>query len=411
MQPQKMKYMRIRSILVIGLMLMGITMFGQHYNNGSYENDYNVITTAVPFVSIAPDARGGSMGDCGVSSTADAYSMHYNPAKYVFLKDKYQIGVGYSPWLHNLVSDMNLAYLAFGCKITDRDAIGATLRYFNCGNITFVDENNQNQQEYKPNEFAIDVAYSRLLTEYLSASVAGRFIYSNLTQGYSEGSTAGWSVAADVALYYKRPLEFRTFDADIAWGLNISNIGSKVSYSNTSVKKDFIPTTLRFGPSMNFHIDDYNSIAVNVDITKLLVPTPPIYARDTLGRFIVDENGEYVIEKGRNPNVSTVMGMIQSFYDAPGGFKEEMCEFNIGVGVEYWYNNIFSVRTGYFNEPRTKGNRKYVTFGAGVHYKVFALDVSYLLPVSGKVGTNPLENTLRFNLTFNFGGESKTQLN
>lgn len=404
--------MRVRNFLVLGLMLLGMTttVFAQHYHNGSYENDYNVITTAVPFVSIAPDARGGSMGDCGVASSADAYSMHYNPAKYVFMKDRYQIGLGYSPWLHNLVSDMNLAYLAFGCKITDRDAIGATLRYFNCGNITFVDENNQNPQDYKPNEFAIDVAYSRLLTEYLSASVAGRFIYSNLTQGYSEGSTAGWSVAADVALYYQRPLEFRTFDADIAWGINISNIGSKVSYSNSSVKKDFIPTMLRFGPSMNFHIDDYNSIAVNVDITKLLVPTPPIYARDSLGRFIVDENGDYVIEKGRNPNVSTVMGMIQSIYDAPGGFKEEMCEFNIGVGVEYWYNNIFSVRTGYFNEPRTKGNRKYVTFGAGVHYKVFALDVSYLLPVSGKVGTNPLENTLRFNLTFNFGGETKTQL-
>ena len=399
-----MKYMRIRNLLVIGLSLFATALFGQHYYKEEYTTDYNVITTAVPFVSIAPDARGGSMGDCGVASTADAYSMHYNPAKYVFLKDKFQVGLGYSPWLNNLVGDMNLAYLAFGYKINERNAIGATLRYFNCGEITFVDENNQNEQQYRPNEFAIDVAYSRLLTEYLSAAVSGRFIYSNLTQGYSEGSTAGWSVAADVALYYQRPLEFRTFDADIAWGVNISNIGSKVSYSNTSVKKDFIPTMLRFGPSMNFHIDDYNSIAVNVDITKLLVPTPPIYARDST-------SGDYVIEKGYDPHVSTVMGMIRSFYDAPGGFTEEMSEFNIGLGVEYWYNNIFSVRTGYFNEPKNKGNRKYVTFGAGVHYKVFALDVSYLLPVSGKVGTNPLENTLRFNLTFNFGGESKTQLN
>ena len=390
--------------MVIGLSLFATALFGQHYYKEEYTTDYNVITTAVPFVSIAPDARGGSMGDCGVASTADAYSMHYNPAKYVFLKDKFQVGLGYSPWLNNLVGDMNLAYLAFGYKINERNAIGATLRYFNCGEITFVDENNQNEQQYRPNEFAIDVAYSRLLTEYLSAAVSGRFIYSNLTQGYSEGSTAGWSVAADVALYYQRPLEFRTFDADIAWGVNISNIGSKVSYSNTSVKKDFIPTMLRFGPSMNFHIDDYNSIAVNVDITKLLVPTPPIYARDST-------SGDYVIEKGYDPHVSTVMGMIRSFYDAPGGFTEEMSEFNIGLGVEYWYNNIFSVRTGYFNEPKNKGNRKYVTFGAGVHYKVFALDVSYLLPVSGKVGTNPLENTLRFNLTFNFGGESKTQLN
>lgn len=401
-------------------MLLGTTAFAQHHYD-DYGTNYNVITTAVPFVGIVPDARGGGMGDCGVASAPDAYSMHYNPAKYVFMKDKYQIGMGYSPWLHNLVQDMNLAYLAFGCKITDRDAIGATLRYFNCGEITFVDENNQNAQNYKPNEFAIDVAYSRLLTEYLSASVAGRFIYSNLTQGYSEGSTAGWSVAADVALYYQRPLEFRTFDADISWGINISNIGSKVSYSNTSVKKDFIPTTLRFGPSMNFHIDDYNSIAVNVDVTKLLVPTPPAYGYN-------DSTGVYEIVRGYDPQVSTVMGMIRSFYDAPGWdmydgdgnlykhvspFAEEMCEFNIGIGVEYWYNNLFSVRTGYFNEPRMKGDRKYVTFGASVHYKVFALDVSYLVPVSrhGRVGTNPLENTLRFNLTFNFGGASKTQLN
>lgn len=404
--------MRIRSFLVVGLMLLGTALFGQgHYNDGSYESGYNVITTAVPFVSIAPDARGGSMGDCGVASAPDAYSMHYNPAKYVFMKDRFSVGLGYSPWLHNLVSDMNLAYLAFGGKITERDAIGATLRYFNCGEIKFVNENNESLGDYRPNEFAIDVAYSRLLTEYLSASVAGRFIYSNLTQGITEGSTAGWSVAADVALYYQRPLEFKNFDADIAWGVNISNIGSKVSYSNTSVKKDFIPTTLRFGPSMNFHIDDYNSLAVNVDITKLLVPTPPIYARDSVsGNVIIDENGEYVIEKGRNPNVSTVMGMIQSFYDAPGGFKEEMCEFNIGVGLEYWYNNMFSVRTGYFNEPKTKGNRKYITFGAAFRYNVFAIDVSYLLPVGDKkVGTNPLENTLRFNLTFNFGGKTETK--
>ncbi len=401
--------MRIRSILIVGMLLLETTLLGQGHYHDKYGTDYNVITTAVPFVSIAPDARGGSMGDCGVVSAADAYSMHYNPAKYVFMKDKFEIGLGYSPWLHNLVNDMNLAYLAFGTKITERDAIGATLRYFNCGEMTFVDENNENPQKYKPNEFAIDVAYSRLLTEYLSAAVAGRFIYSNLTQGYSEGSTAGWSVAADVALYYQRPLELKHIDADIAWGINISNIGSKVSYNNSSVKKDFIPTMLRFGPSMNFHIDDYNSIAVNVDITKLLVPTPPIYARDSLGGFIVEDNGDYVIEKGKNPNVSTVMGMIQSFYDAPGGFKEEMSEFNIGVGVEYWYNNIFSVRTGYFNEPRTKGNRKYVTFGAAFHYNVFAIDVSYLLPVSGKVGTNPLENTLRFNLTFNFGGKTETK--
>lgn len=344
------------------------------------------------------------MGDCGVSSEADVYSMHYNPAKYTFLKQKMSIGLGYSPWLRNLVPDMNLAYLAFAIKLDTESALAATLRYFSCGEITFSDDQGTSLGVYKPNEWAVDVTYSRMLTEYLSGAVAGRFIYSNLTQGVTDGSSVGWSVAADVAVYYKRPVEwFRDMDADFSWGVSINNIGSKVSYDNTSIDKDFIPTTLRFGPSLKMELDEYNSLAFMVDVTKLLVPTPPTYYPGTDS-----------IAYGMSDNVSVPVGIIQSFYDAPGysfndqgevvgkgAFYEELCEYNIGVGVEYWYNNIFAVRGGYFNETALKGNRKYVTLGAALKYNVFGLDVSYLIPVNSTPGTNPLENTLRFNLTLN----------
>ena len=364
----------------------------------------NVITTAVPFISISPDARGGSMGDCGVASEADVYSMHYNPAKYTYLNQKMSIGLGYSPWLRNLVDDMNLAYLAFATKLNSESALAATLRYFSCGEITFVDQNNQNPMVYKPNEWAVDVTYSRMLTDYLSGAVAGRFILSNLTGNYDAESSFGWSVAADVAVYYKRPVEwFSDMDADFAWGVCINNIGSKVSYRNTTLDKDFIPTTLRFGPSLKLQLDEYNSLAFMFDVTKLLVPTPPTYGV-----------GVDTIAYGMTDNVSPIIGIIQSFYDAPGysfndqgervgsgPFYEELCEYNIGVGAEYWYNNVFAVRAGYFNETALKGNRKYVTLGAALKYNVFGLDVSYLVPVNGgMVGTNPLESTLRFNLTY-----------
>lgn len=395
--------MKVKAFILMAVMVVvGARSYAQNQHEilGQSLNP-NVITTAVPFVSISPDARGGSMGDCGVASEADVYSMHYNPAKYTFMDQKMSIGLGYSPWLRNLVPDMNLAYLAFATKLNKESALGATLRYFNCGNITFVDGNGQNPMDYKPNEWALDVTYSRMLTEYLSGAVAGRFILSNLTGNYDAESGAGWSVAADVAVYYKRPVEwFSDMDADFSWGVCINNIGSKVSYKFTSLDKDFIPTTLRFGPSLKVELDEYNSLAFMVDVTKLLVPTPPVYRNDTL-------------IYGMSDNVSVPVGIIQSFYDAPGysfddqgevvgkgSFYEELCEYNIGVGAEYWYNNVFAVRAGYFNETALKGNRKYITLGAALKYNVFGLDVSYLVPVNGTVGTNPLENTLRFNLTY-----------
>ena len=413
--------MKVKKFLVAALMMVAATSFGQ--NNNVIGQDYsvspNVITTALPFVSIAPDARGGSMGDCGVATNPDVYSMHYNPAKYVYMKDKFSAGLGFSPWLINLVPDMHLAYLAAAYKINERSAVAGTLRYFDCGEINFRDSYNQDQGTYSPNEWAIDATYSRMLGDYLSGAVAGRFIYSNLNaQNGSDYGRPGISVAADVAVYYKRPVEwFSNMDADFAWGAAITNIGSKISYNGSSDRRDFIPTMLRAGAGLDLELDEYNSLAFTAELTKLMVPTPPVIERDDSGQPILNDDGTYKIKYGMDNNVSTVAGMIQSFYDAPGcGYDsytgelvqygkayEELCEINVGVGVEYWYNNVFAVRAGYFNETALKGNRKYVTLGAALQYNVFGLDVSYLVPVNTVAGSNPLENTVRFNLTYNMG--------
>ena len=366
--------------------------------------DYNVISTAVPFMLIAPDARSSAMGDVGVSTSPDVYSMHWNPAKYAFIQDDFSVGLAYSPWLRKLVPDMNIAYLGLSKRVSPKSTVAATLRYFSLGEIIFTDENNSNLGTYSPNEWAIDVAYSRKLGKYISGAVAGRFIYSNLTQGVADYSKAAISVAADIAVYYTRPVYwFNTIDADFSWGVSINNIGSKMNYNEANLDKDFIPTNLRFGPTLKLDIDDYNSLAFSIDINKMLVPTPPVYLRDSITGAVVFKDGEPVIAAGKDDNVGPVQGMIQSFYDAPGGFSEELKEFTLGVGAEYWYNNIFTVRTGFFHEAKMKGNRRYLTFGAGLHYNVFNIDVSYLVSVNNTAtsGTNPLESTLRFSLTFN----------
>jgi hypothetical protein len=258
-----------------------------------------------------------------------------------------------------------------------------------------------------------------MLGDYLAGAVAGRVIYSNLLQSQSDYARPGVSVAADVAVYYKRPVEwFSNMDADFSWGAAITNIGSKITYNTSSNRREFIPTTLRLGTCLNLELDEYNSLAFTVDFSKLMVPTPPVIARDSVGNPLYNDDGTYQIAYGMDNNVSVVQGMIQSFYDAPGygynskhelvnygSFYEELCEINIGAGVEYWYNNTFAVRGGYFNETALKGNRKYFTLGAALKYNVFGLDVSYLIPVNTVAGSNPLENTLRFNLTYSMGGK------
>jgi hypothetical protein len=354
----------------------------------------NTITTAVPFLIISPDARAGGMGDAGVASSPDANAIHWNPSKLAFVEKKLGFSVSYTPWLRNLVPDINLAYVSFYNKLKNEQTIGASLRYFSLGNIVFTDGTGAEIGQFNPNEFAIDVAYARQLSENFSGGIALRFVHSNLTGGFqveNNATKAGNSVAADISGFYRKEMEVGNKDALFAVGLNISNIGSKISYTETGIK-DFIPINLRIGPALTLKLNEYNDLTFLVDFNKLLVPTPPVYSDSLV-------NGEQLILFGKNPDVSVAEGIFNSFSDAPDGFKEETREVNIAAGIEYWYDKQFAFRAGYFYEHETKGNRKYFTLGAGLKYNVFGLDFAYLIPTDQR---NPLENTLRFTLVFDF---------
>lgn len=368
----------------------------------------NTITTAVPFLMIAPDSRSGALGDAGVALSADANCMHWNPAKMAFNENDLDISLSYAPWLRALVDDMNLAYLTGIDKLNKRQAIGYALRYFSLGNITFTDEVGTTIRDFQPAELSIDVGFSQKFSEKFSGGVAGRFIHSNLTGGISvlgAESKPGISVAADVGLFYtNKYANWFGGKGTFNWGMNISNIGAKMSYTETA-QRDFIPTNLRLGSYYKFQVDDYNSVAFTFDLNKLLVPTQPVYNQD-------DAN---TIASGYDPNVGVATGMIQSFYDAPGVvsfndddtysiedgsiFREELREINIGGGLEYEFLDVFAFRTGYFFEHYSKGNRQFVTLGAGIKYTVFAIDLSYLISTTQQ---NPLANTLRFTLRMQF---------
>jgi len=357
--------------------------------------ELNTITTAVPFLIIGPDSRSGGMGDVGVASTPDANSMHWNPAKYAFVEDDMGFAINYVPWLRSLVPDISLSYLSGYLKRNDKETIGISLRYFSLGDITFTDINSNVIGQYKPNELAISTAYARKLSDHYSLAIAVRYIHSDLTGGQTLtgglGTHAGQSIAADVSSYFQKEVRIAKKDFDWAMGINISNLGNKISYTETAVR-DFIPINMRFGTSIGTNFDDYNSMSIEFDVNKLLVPTPPSY----------NDDGE--INGGMDPDVSVVNGVFQSFWDAPGGTKEEFRELNYSIGLEYWYAKQFSVRAGYFYEHPTKGDRQYFTMGAGVKYNVFALDFSYLIDASSSInGSNPLANTLRFTLVFDFG--------
>lgn len=353
------------------------------------EDPYNVIQTVVPFLTIAPDSRSGALGDAGVATSPDLYSMHWNPAKYAFIDGNGGFGMSYSPWLRALVPDINLAYLTGYYRVDSRQVLAASLMYSSLGEIQFTDDYGNYQRDYNPNEFSVDVAYSRLFSEHWSGGVAMRFIYSNITGGMTVGTTetkAGIAFAADASAYYTTKLDLGSRDGNISAGINFSNIGSKMSYT-TDVDPDFIPMNMRLGTTFQVQLDRYNSLGISLDINKLLVPTPPVYDEE---RNIID---------GMDPNVSVPVAIFQSFYDAPGGFSEELKEFTQSVGVEYWYNQQFALRAGYFNEAESKGNKKYFTVGAGFRLSVFSLDFSYLVPVTQN---NPLARTLRFSLGFEF---------
>ncbi len=366
----------------------------------------NTITTSVPFLQIAPDTRAGGMGDYGVATTPDPNSIHWNPSKLAFIEKTGGFSISYTPWLHALVNDINLAYLSGYKKLKGDQAIAASLLYFSLGNIDFTNEGGDRYASFNPNEWSFDVAYARKLGENLSGGLALRYIYSNLTGGVaiSNGSInthAGTSVAADLSAYYRKDIEVSNKKSLLAFGLNISNIGTKISYTDTKTK-DFIPANFRLGSNLKIDLDQYNTISFGADINKLLVPTPPVYAKDANGNFVVDADGNKVIAAGKDPsNVSVASALFSSWSDAPAGFKEELKEFTYSIGTEYWYDKQFAIRAGYFHEASTKGNRKFFTIGAGIRYNVFGFDFAYLIPTTQR---NPLENTLRFTLLFDFDG-------
>ena len=359
---------------------------GQEIDPDQLGGRVNIISTAVPFLEIAPESRGGAMGNTGVAISPDVNSQHWNPAKYAFIQNESGVALSYTPWLRKLVDDINLYYLAGYKRLDDLQTVSASLRYFSMGEVIFTQEANpQAGIAVQPNEFAIDAAYSRVLSDNFSGSVAFRYIRSDLQMGLAgtgyDHYQPGNSFAADLAFYYNNELEIGDYESQLNAGLNISNIGSKISYDGNT--EQFIPTNLRLGTSVTSNIDDYNQITLNVDLNKLLVPTPDTTSTDTNeGLFQSDD-------------VSVIAGMFQSFGDAPGGLEEELQEINISAGVEYLYNQQFAIRAGYFHEHENKGNRKFATAGIGLKFNMLTVDASYIIPV---VQNNPLANTVRFTL-------------
>ena len=381
-----MKNKAVVILLFLTALWNNAELFSQQSTGG-----LNAIQTVVPFLTIAPDSRAGGMGDAGVATSPDVYSMHWNPAKFAFIDGEGGVGISYSPWLRNLVPDINIAYLAGYKRLDLKQVLSASLLYSSLGDVPFTDDFGNPERIFKPNEFALDAAYSRLFTDHLSGGIAFRFIYSNLTGGFYSGGVAtkpGTSFAADISGYYQKDITFFSKEAQLGFGLNFSNIGSKMSYSDSQTS-DFIPMNMRLGTACTVDLDAYNKITLTIDLNKLLVPTTPIYSTSNPDSIVL----------GKDPNVAVPVAIIQSFFDAPDGFKEELHELTYSYGVEYWYNNQFAIRGGYFHENETKGNRKYFTAGAGFRLKIFTLDFSYLMPLAQN---HPLARTLRFSLAFDF---------
>ncbi|MDQ2177590.1 type IX secretion system outer membrane channel protein PorV [Marinifilum sp. D714] len=353
----------------------------------------NYISTAVSFLTITPNSRAGAMGDAGVATSPDVNSMHWNPAKFAMIDGNYGVSASYTPWLRDLVDDMSISYLTGYYRLDKNQVIGASLRYFSLGEIAFLERAEDIPVAQNPNEWAFDIAYSRRLSDEFSGGIAFRYIRSDLTQSqYVAGieTQAGNAFAADVSIYYQHEFRRNRRDMVWSWGLNISNIGSKISYTNDD-EKEFIPTNLKLGTALKMELDRYNSLTIAADMNKLLVPTP------NSGSLGEDDNGG-VIVGSETSDKSVVSGIFSSFSDAPGGMGEEFKEIAWSLGLEYWYQEQFALRGGYYYEHEDKGNRKYFTAGLGVKLNMFDLDFSYLIPTTQN---NPLKNTLRFSLTAN----------
>ncbi|MCJ8211359.1 type IX secretion system outer membrane channel protein PorV [Mucilaginibacter sp. RS28] len=381
-----------RTVLYLSLLLSATSLKAQVLNGGINTNgsQTNAILTAVPFLNIAPDARSSGMGDAGVALEPTTYSTFWNPSALAFLEDGKNISLSYSPWMRKVTPDANLGYVNFTQKVGLRSAIGFSLRYFNLGEINVYDYNENALGSYHPNELSLDAAYALKFGPNFSLGLAMRYIRSSIVRSGASidgaNGKVGNAVAADVSLYYRKPVEQFGKTGTFSFGTNISNIGTKMSYYNVGPSY-FLPTNLKVGVADMIQLDDLNQFTFAFDINKLLVPTPPLR----------DQNGNIV--KGKNDDRSVVSGIFGSFTDAPGGFSEEIKEVAFSPGVEYMYNHIFALRTGYFYEAPSKGNRQYLTLGAGFKVKGFNLDFSYLI---ASQQNSPLANTLRFSLNYNF---------
>ena len=343
------------------------TLIGQDSTN-------KIITTAVPFLSITPDARVAGMGDAGAATSPDANAGYWNAGKLAFIDKAYGGSASYTPWLGKIINDMSVFYLSGFYKITREQTVAASMKYFDLGEIQFRDVNNVDQGRFNPREFAFDVTYSRLLTEHLGLGGALRYIHSNLTGALSTGSLdarPGNSVAVDIGVFYNKP--FVSNNSNLSLAASITNIGAKISYSDAN-NKDFIPTDLRLGAAYKAELNPYHSLTFALDFNKLMVPSP------------------YPGSKSK----PLIGGMLGSFTDATGGFTEEIHEITTSIGMEYWYNNVFAGRLGFFNEAKDKGNRKYLTAGLGARYNKFGFDVAYMVPTNKR--ENALAETLRFTL-------------
>ena len=388
---KKMK--KMKKIALIILIITSYTIQAQD----------RVITTGVPFLLIAADARSAGMADMGVATSADAYSQQYNPAKYAFSTSGQGFSMSYTPYLTDIANDISLGQVTYFNRINERSAFAASLRYFGLGDIELRQSFEDTPRTVSPNELAVDGSYALKLSESFSMAIAGRFIRSNLKipDGTSDASAAS-TFAFDVAGFYQSEEEFYS-DFNGRWraGFNLQNLGPKIKYDNDVTNTNFLPANLRLGAGFDFIFDEYNKVSLTGEVTKLLVPTPP---------EITDVNGDGIIDSQDSSQLNSeyrkigwVSGVFKSFNDAPDGFSEELKEFTWALGAEYSYQDSFSIRTGYFSESVEKGARKYLTLGAGFKYQIVKVDLSYLFSAS-KV-KNPLENTLRFSLTFNFGDE------
>ena len=354
----------------------------------------NVVTTAVPFLRISPDARAAGMGDLAIATSPDANSSFWNLAKVPFNTNQGGISASYTPWLKDILNDVYLAAVAGYYKFDDQQALSGSLRYFSLGNIQFTDNLGNDLNTFRPREFGIDVGYSRRLSDKAGFGVGLKYIYSNLAEGPAAGNNykAASAVAGDLAFYYTGQNDQ---GQGWAFGAVMSNLGSKISYTDNADQKDYIPANLGLGTTYTRVFNSANKLSFGLDLNKLLVPTPPAdpATQDQLAAY---------------RNKSVIGSWFSSFGDAPGGFSEEIKEFQASLGAEYMYNNQFALRAGYFHEDKTKGNRRYFTMGVGIRYQSFGLDFSYLLPSGSGVDRNPLSNTLRFSLHFNFDGTGTT---